>query len=161
MVVGCFVMKFGNQYLPIFIQGEAKQFSDGFLAIVLGLSIRKLMLEKWKHIEGWLLALMIMWYYAFMDLTYIVLVLAFVCIAVCENSHMLQIFVGNKIFNYLGTYSYSWYLIHQMVGFSRMYYFIPLQSTNIIWLVVPISITFLMALLVQYLTNFLPRKIIV
>lgn len=77
--------------------------------------------------------------------------LFFLCITESQNRiiKIAESFLSNKFLVYIGGISYCWYLIHQMVGFSLMYALIPNNASNILWLLIPIGFTFILAIIIQ------------
>ena len=68
-------------------------------------------------------------------------------------------FLGNRIFVYLGGISYSWYLIHQNIGYTIIYYLEKVIPYNLLVLVAVIS-TIFMAAALNALTIYFPKKIV-
>ncbi len=55
--------------------------------------------------------------------------------------------------------SFCWYLVHQNIGYSIMYYVLPNGTTNELWLLVPMAITLLIALCIYLLDKQLNKSI--
>lgn len=55
--------------------------------------------------------------------------------------------------------SFCWYLVHQNIGYSIMYYALPYGTTNEFWLLVPMAITLLIALCIYLLDRQLTKLI--
>lgn len=65
--------------------------------------------------------------------------------------------LGNSALAWIGGISYCWYLIHQNIGYSLMYYIFPDRTSVIIWLLLPILITFFMAILTKVVCNLITK----
>lgn len=58
-----------------------------------------------------------------------------------------------KVFSYLGTLSFYWYLVHQNIGYSIFYYIVPTPNSGFYWLLLPIFITLLISVIVSLASN--------
>ena len=79
------------------------------------------------------------------------ILLFFLCITDSETRIVKIVgnFMSNRLLVYIGGISYCWYLIHQNIGFSLMYALIPNNESNMLWLLIPISFTFILAIILQ------------
>lgn len=59
------------------------------------------------------------------------------------------------IAKYLGAISLTWYLVHQNIGYSLLYHFCPSGEISFEWIVLPVIVTFVLALLTYYLAEIL------
>lgn len=62
---------------------------------------------------------------------------------------------------FTGSVSFYWYLVHQNIGYSIMYYCIPSGTANEFWLLLPITITLLMSVVVYIIENHISKSIFV
>lgn len=58
-----------------------------------------------------------------------------------------------KASNFLGAVSFTWYLVHQNIGYTVMYYCMPSGQVGFSWLVQPMIVTFVIALCVQWMSE--------
>lgn len=65
----------------------------------------------------------------------------------------------NSFVIFLGQISFSWYLIHQNIGFIIIRELNQLGLTSELYLLIPITITLCMALIVDYIANKFPKRI--
>lgn len=84
---------------------------------------------------------------------------------------LVLVFIGNKyplpssikklqlVLQFAASISFCWYLVHQNIGYSIMYYVLPYGTTNEFWLLVPMSITMLIALGIYVLDKQLNKVI--
>ncbi len=159
-VLLCFIIKFNLEVLPIIVQGEARQFIDGYIAIMLGYFTKRLEKAIWKDIISIIFVSLISIYFVNISLDYIFLLLIIAVFFFWGKKLIMNNIFGNKLFVLIGTYSYSWYLIHQMIGFSIMNYLLPKHNVHMLWVLIPMSLTFVMAILIQRVVNLMPPKII-
>lgn len=71
-----------------------------------------------------------------------------------SSSHNLKI-----VLQFAGTLSFYWYLIHQNIGYSIMYHFLP-NDNNLLWLLIPMVATLCVSLLVYLIDNLLNKFVI-
>lgn len=57
-----------------------------------------------------------------------------------------------SIIEYLGIVSFPWYLVHQFIGYSILMYWCPAGNLSLAWLLLPVSITLLLAMIINYLS---------
>lgn len=60
---------------------------------------------------------------------------------------------------FTGSISFYWYLVHQNIGYSIMYYYVPLGTTNEFWLLLPITITLLISVIVYLIDKKISKLI--
>lgn len=63
----------------------------------------------------------------------------------------------SKCATYFGSLAFAWYLIHQRIGYSIMYHILSKGDMSFLWLIIPVSITLLLAICVDYLSGKLNR----
>lgn len=109
------------------------------------------------------IALLVIGYGVLFNLSIEMFVFAFVFLVLVflsENSHLKISRKGLQlIIQYAASISFYWYLVHQNIGYSIMYYVLPQGTTNELWLLVPIAITLLIALIVYLLDKQLNKVI--
>lgn len=59
----------------------------------------------------------------------------------------------SKCASYLGALAFTWYLIHQRIGYSIMYHILPKGDVSFIWIIIPVLITLLLAVCIDYLSD--------
>lgn len=84
------------------------------------------------------------------SLIFVFILMPIICLKP-ENSY-LDIFFGNRIIVFVGTYSYMWYLIHQQFGYT-ICHSLKGQINDYYIVVITAVITFLFAILLQKATN--------
>ena len=125
-------------------------FSKELFEVLLGVQL--CMMEKYKDIRSVFLFVIGLMVVCFNSIELFVGVLLFLLLVywgkkVPPSNQNLQHFL-----KYAGSISFYWYLVHQNIGYSIMYYIIPNGSTNEFWLLVPMGVTlFLFAPLVYLL----------
>lgn len=60
----------------------------------------------------------------------------------------------------IGDYSFSWYLLHQNIGFVLIIYLFEIQLANVTCLFITLATTLIGAIVLQSIVNKLPKKII-
>lgn len=68
--------------------------------------------------------------------------------------------LDNKFLVFVGTISFSWYLVHQNIGFTIMYYVLPKGEISNLWLFVPLMSTIIIAYIIDIVVRKLPSKIL-
>lgn len=61
--------------------------------------------------------------------------------------------LGNRVLAWIGGISFCWYLIHQNIGYSLMYYILPDRTSNLMFLVMPMIATLFFAIIVSFLSD--------
>ena len=59
----------------------------------------------------------------------------------------------SKIARFLGSISFTWYLVHQNIGYSLLYHFCPEGQVEYFWLTMPSLITLVLALCIDWLSK--------
>ena len=60
----------------------------------------------------------------------------------------------------IGSISFSWYLVHQNIGYSIQYYFLPKGDISMIYILIPMSVTLLIAFVIEKAIARLPKKLV-
>ncbi len=131
---------------------EAYWFSYGLQGVVLGICFRALNVNMLFKI----IALVLSLWLVHLNYLYFVYLSIFILAVYPFKSKAEQIIdklLGNPFFVYVGGVSYAWYLVHQNIGYSLMYYFVPTGIHNMLWLFIPVSITFLLAIMIDRATK--------
>lgn len=68
--------------------------------------------------------------------------------------------IGSKIIVKVGDVSFAWYLLHQNIGYVVMFYLLPKGEISLLWLLIPMCTTFLLAFLTTLLVDRLPKKLL-
>ena len=63
-------------------------------------------------------------------------------------------------FYIIGKVSFTWYLVHQFIGYDIMYYLLPKGEISMCWILVPLMTTFTLAYLIDLSVSRLPHRII-
>lgn len=74
-----------------------------------------------------------------------------------KAAQIIDILLGNPFLVYIGSISYAWYLVHQNIGYCLMYYLIPTGTSNMLWLFIPVGFTFILSMIIDYITKMLPN----
>ena len=61
--------------------------------------------------------------------------------------------LGKRVLAWIGGISFCWYLIHQNIGYSLMYYILPDRTSNLMFLVMPMIATLFFAIIVSFLSD--------
>ena len=106
----------------------------------------------------WLLLTVLFWIITTKTVVSFIFLLFFLFL-LYDKRFIANKFLGNRIFVYLGGISYSWYLIHQNIGYTIIYYLEKVIPYNLLVLVAVIS-TIFMAAALNALTIYFPKKIV-
>lgn len=126
----------------IFVNSEAK--------LLLGVII--CMAYKYKSSFSWMLLILssvligyVMWqfWYVFIPVYIFMLVLLFVDIPTLSNF--------SPVAQYLGGISFTWYLVHQNIGYSILYHFCPHGNISFAWVLVPVFVTIIIAIFIDFM----------
>ena len=132
---------------------------DCFLKFLVGYNIYMILSQqsKKKYLHA-VLGILITGYYC--ATIHLVLILLYTIITywTLQNKHIFTVNPCNPLV-IVGKYSFAWYLIHQNIGFVIIKQLNTLGMNNELWLLVPITITFGIAVTIQNITNLLPRKL--
>lgn len=63
-------------------------------------------------------------------------------------------------FKFIGDLSFQWYLIHQNIGLAIMYYCLPKGEISMLWVLVPIMSTIMLAYIMNLALKNIPSKVI-
>ena len=133
---------------------------DCFLKFLLGynlyMAINNCDKTKYLHI---CIGTIIIGYYCFTIHTILVLIYTIVTILVLHNKFIPSIQYKYNPLLIIGKYSFTWYLIHQNIGFIIINQLRSWGLTNEYWIIIPMTLTFGVGFIIQNLVNLLPNKI--
>ncbi len=102
------------------------------------------------------LVLLGMTYIFTISILYLVWVSIFIIIEFCVIP--LASFV-KKYFAFLGSLSFYWYLVHQNIGYSVIYNILPESAHGVIWLLIPLFTTIIIAFFVSKTCWFIEQRL--
>lgn len=137
--------------------GKAPQLGKHYMALMLGYYI-----SKWNdYIVAKVMSILLLCVYAYMTPICLLLTTIFVVAIKAEKCPYISAIFGNKFMAALGIYSYSWYLIHQNIGYSIQYHILPHGTISIFWVLIPMTITFLLSIFIARIIVMLPKRIVI
>lgn len=131
-----------------------------FLSFYLGMVINDFVDQRLSVIDYvWLLFIVLFWIIVTGKIVFFVFLIFFVFL-LYNKSRLVNILLGNRLLVYLGGVSFSWYLIHQNIGFTILYYLNSVFHNRTLLVLIALSSTFLMAIVLNALASLLPKKIV-
>lgn len=102
-----------------------------------------------------ILIVLILWFTHLSWLYALYIALFFLCVYQGNSKieKVVEMVLGNRVLVWIGGISYAWYLIHQNIGYSIFYHFVPDNSGNLIWLLLTMLFTLGLAVIVGSLGN--------
>lgn len=76
---------------------------------------------------------------------YLIYILLFVLLQSNYLEKPMSILFSNALMRFVGKYSFCWYLLHQSIGYTIIYYYVPQNEVSMVWLLFPCFITFVLA----------------
>lgn len=143
-----------------FVQKLINIFSpDCFLKFLVGYNFYMIVSHPWKkQIPHLLLGLLIIGYYSLTIHWFFILTYAAITFLILQNKYIPNCSNNNPLV-IVGQYSFAWYLIHQNIGFVIINKLNDWGLSHELGLLIPMAITFGMAIIIQEMTNILPPKI--
>lgn len=133
---------------------------DSFLKFLLGYNIYMFIMNtcKLKYFHLCIMTVIICYYCITINILY-VLFYSLVTYLVLQNSFNYIVPDKYNILLMIGKYSFTWYLIHQNIGFVIISKLQSFGVYNELSILIPMVITFGLALAIQQIVDLFPRKI--
>lgn len=149
-------------FTPSFFTKIESVFSlDCFLKFLMGYNIYEILSSnsssrvRYIHI---FIALLAIGYYCYTINMVLVVIYSVLLFLVLQNKY-IPFLNCSKPFVIIGKYSFVWYLIHQNLGFIILNQMNKWGINSELGILIPMLITFGLAVMIQSIVNFLPRKI--
>lgn len=84
---------------------------------------------------------------------YLIIGVLFFLFLLSNRHSIISRLMGNRYFVFLGQQSFFWYLLHQKIGYGIMFLLIPNNSSNMLYLLLPLCFTFLLSVLVRFIVK--------
>lgn len=133
-------------------------FIDSSIKIILGLFLYSCVKERSRmhYVQIFISTLFVSWLLRKYLLAFIPLYLMLVLIIQLRPQIPSKI---GEVFGFLGDISFSWYLIHQNIGYSLLYHFCPIGNISLVWICFPLFATLLLAIIVHHASNSINKHI--
>lgn len=156
-----FLLIYSSKYNTPLVHKMVVIFSpDSFLKFLVGYNLYMIISHhnksRYLHL---FLGLLIIGYYSFTIHMALIVIYTILTFFVLQNQYIPNYKYIYKPLIIVGKYSFTWYLIHQNIGFAIINQLNVWELNNEFWLLIPMAITFGIAIVIMKITNLLPCKI--